>query len=170
MPEVERAVKFVSSCRCQDGGSADQFNPTAESGTNPTAAAVAFLLMQDTLDDAIAEPAAEFILSMQREDGGFAAHHRAPVSDLMSTFTSLVTLAQIGALRRIRLAAVARYVQGLMSSEGGFRGTAMDEAVDPEYTYYGLGTLGILGGVLSDAGSLTGQTTGLHCARNSEGA
>lgn len=147
MPGAKRAMGFVLACMREDGGFADQSDAAAEGGTNPTAAAVALLVMHDALDDAVAEKVADFIAGMQREDGGFAAHAGAPMSDIMSTFTALVTLAELCTLRRLRLAPVARYVQGLAGTEGGFRGTAMDDVIDPEYTYYGLGALGILGTV-----------------------
>lgn len=146
MPGTERALKVVCACRREDGGFADQADAAIEGGTNPTAAAVAFLVMHDALDSAIAEKVVDFIGAMQREEGGFAAHRSAPVADLMSTFTALVTLAELDALGRIKLAPVARYAQGLAATEGGFRGTAVDDVVDPEYTYYGLGALGILCG------------------------
>ncbi len=158
MPGAERAVEFVLACLREDGGFADQSGAATEGGTNPTSAAVAFLAMHDALDDSIAEKVAGFIVAMQREEGGFPAHRTAPVADLMSTFTSLVTLAELGALRRIKLAPVARYVQGLAATEGGFRGTSMDDVVDPEYTYYGLGALGTLGAEASCAGPRAKRT------------
>ena len=157
MPGVQRAAEFVIACRRDDGGFVDQSDAAGEGGTNPTAAAVAFLVMHDALDGSIAEKAVDFLVAMQQEEGGCAAHRNAPIADLMSTFTLLVTLAELGALRRVKLAAVGRYVQGLAASEGGFHGTAVDNGVDPEYTYYGLGALGILGRAAAGAGPRTEQ-------------
>jgi len=159
MPGAQRAVEFVIACRREGGGFADQFDATGQGGTNPTAAAVGFLVMHDALDASVVEKTAGFIASVQREEGGCAAHGSAPIADLMSTFTALVTLAELGALRRMKLADVARYAQGLAAGEGGFRGTAVDNGIDPEYTYYGLGVLGILGSAAARAGARSGQKT-----------
>ena len=139
------AVQFVLSCRRDDGGFADRPDAAVTSGANPTAAAVAFLSMHGALDARLAKGTADFIVRMQLAEGGFAAHANAPVADLMSTFTSLVTLAELDALRRVALAPVARYARQLAAAQGGWRATAVDAAVDLEYTYYGLGVLGILG-------------------------
>ena len=152
MPGAQRAVEFVIACQREDGGFADQLDGAGEGGTNPSAAAVGFLVTQDALDGTTADKVADFLVAMQREEGGCAAHRNAPIADLMSTFTSLVTLAEMDVLRRVKLAAVGRYVQGLAATAGGFRGTTLDDRVDPEYTYYGLGALGILGDAAECAG------------------
>ncbi len=134
---------FVRSCRRADGGFAD--GPTADAGgTNPTAAAIALLAMHEALDEATARGAAGFLAAMQRPDGGFAAHATAPVADLMSTFTALVALAACGATGLVSRAQVGRFAKGLAAPDGGFRATPADDAVDVEYTYYGLGTFGLL--------------------------
>ena len=80
------AVAVVQARQCPDGG----FSDLGESGrgeTNPTAAAVALLQLAGALDACGPQGTTEFLLSMQREDGGFAAHASAPVTDLLSTFT-----------------------------------------------------------------------------------
>lgn len=137
------ALGFVRSCRRADGGFAD--GPTADAGgTNPTAAAIALLAMHEALDEATARGAAGFLAAMQRPDGGFAAHATAPVADLMSTFTALVALAECGATGLVSRAQVGRFAKSLAAPDGGFRGAPADDAVDVEYTYYGLGTLGLL--------------------------
>jgi geranylgeranyl transferase type-2 subunit beta len=91
-----------------------------------------------------ATSAAEFLASMQRPEGGFAACADAQEPDLLSTFTASVALAGIGALGRVKLAPVARFAHALQVSDGGFRGCAGDDAPDVEYTHYGLGTLALL--------------------------
>ena len=144
-PDPQRAAGFARRCRCTDGGFAD--SPAQEGvagGVNPTAAAIAFLSMFGALDEETREQAAGFVGSMQQEDGGFVAHAGAPVSDLMSTFTALVTLAQLDAVRRVGLGTAARFVRSLAAPAGGFRGSAPDAVADAEYTYYGLGTLALL--------------------------
>lgn len=168
MPDAARATAFVLACRCEDGGFIDSCGAAVEAGANPTAAGVALLSMHDALNHAAAESAVEFIRSMQREDGGFAAHRNAPVADLMSTFTALVTLAELGGLRRARLAPVARYVQQLAAPEGGFRGAAVADAIDPEYTYYGLGALGMLSSEAVGAGARPPQGVDLQQIQEQE--
>jgi geranylgeranyl transferase type-2 subunit beta len=72
------------------------------------------------------------------------ANARAPLADLLSTFTGTWTLAQLGALERIDTEAVLAYAQSLEAAEGGFRGGLWDERTDVEYTFYGLGILALL--------------------------
>ncbi len=115
-----------------------------ESGTNPTTAAVGALKALHELDDDSARRSADFVLSMQRPDGGFAAHAQAPMSDLMTTFTALVTLCDADAVRRARLADTARFVRDLIAAEGGFLAALGDDEPDVEYTYYGVGAMAIL--------------------------
>jgi geranylgeranyl transferase type-2 subunit beta len=81
---------------------------------------------------------------MQTDEGGLRANTRIPIADLLSTFTGLLTLADLGAAAEIDLPAVRRFAQSLALEEGGFRGAEWDPAHDIEYTFYGLGTLGLL--------------------------
>jgi geranylgeranyl transferase type-2 subunit beta len=149
------AAAFVLSRRCADGGYADSAKDGAEGATNTTAAALALLTLLATPEglsnkapvdrtSAIAAQAAEFLASMQRPEGGFAAWAGAPEPDLLSTFTASAALAGLGALGRVKLAPVARFAHRLQASAGGFRGCAGDAVPDVEYTYYGLGTLALL--------------------------
>ena len=39
---------------------------------------------------------------------------------------------------------MARFARALQEARGGFRGAAADGGADVEYTYYGLGVLGLL--------------------------
>jgi geranylgeranyl transferase type-2 subunit beta len=154
LPGAGEAAAFVMSRRCADGGYADSApsdhapgrtgGKEGEGGTNPTAAAVTLLAMLGVLDGAAASEAAGFLASMQRAEGGFAPCAGAPAADLLSTFTALVALDGLGALHMVKLAPVARFVQS-HEAAGGFRGSSGDDAPDVEYTYYGLGTLGLLG-------------------------
>ncbi len=142
------AAAFVNSRRCADGGYADSAQAGGEGATNPTAAALALLTLFGTAQTpGLYESAAEFLASMQRPEGGFAAGGGAPEPDLLSTFTASVALAGIGASGRVKLAPVARFAQSLQANPGGFRACAGDAAPDVEYTYYGLGTLALLAGM-----------------------
>jgi geranylgeranyl transferase type-2 subunit beta len=66
------------------------------------------------------------------------------VADLLSTFTGAWTLAQLNALNRVDLQALRSYVHALEMSSGGFRAGFWDDRTDVEYTFYGLGVLGLL--------------------------
>jgi geranylgeranyl transferase type-2 subunit beta len=139
------AVTFIHSRRCADGGYADSAQGGGEGATNPTAAALALLTLSGVAQaPRLCERAAEFLASMQRPEGGFAACAGAPEPDLLSTFTASVALAGIGSLGRANLAPMARFAHSLQASRGGFRACAGDAAPDVEYTYYGLGTLALL--------------------------
>ncbi len=160
-PDPSRAAEFVAKCRCADGGFADSLTgEDVAGGVNPTAAAIALLSMFGLLDEVAREEGAGFLGSMQQDDGGFAAQAGAPVSDLMSTFTALVTLAQLGAARRVGLGATGRFVRTLAAPDGGFRGSAPDAVADAEYTYYGLGALALL--------ALEAQRASMSCCRGED--
>jgi geranylgeranyl transferase type-2 subunit beta len=72
------------------------------------------------------------------------ANGRAPLADLLSTFTGLWTLDRLGALEQIDKTAALEYVEGLELPAGGFRGGLWDDRADVEYTFYGLGALALL--------------------------
>jgi hypothetical protein len=87
--------------------------------------------------------------------GGFAALPGLPVADLLSTATALHALARTGVSVETCRASCLRFVNSLwsgddgrrgVSAEGGFRGVAGDGVIDSEYTFYGLLSLGHLGG------------------------
>ena len=77
--------------------------------------------------------------------GGFRAIPNAPMPDLLSTAVALHALAgaerDLSAMREPCL----DFVDSLWSAEGGFHGHWADDALDCEYTYYGLLALGHLG-------------------------
>ncbi|MEF8788270.1 MAG: prenyltransferase/squalene oxidase repeat-containing protein [Planctomycetota bacterium] len=140
-PPAEEVSQFVLERRCGDGGYGD--TPDADRGSlNPTAAAVLLLSGCGMTDEAAA--AGEFLARLQRSDGGFPAHRDAPGSDLMSTFTALVALEEVGQLCRVELGDTARFARGLVAGNGGFFGAPADREVDVEYSYYGLGVMGLL--------------------------
>ena len=81
------------------------------SGTNPTAAAVGALqLVGAALTDELRAGVVEFLARMPGMEGGLRANDRAPLSDLLSTFTGSWTLAQLGALDRIKIDSVREFV------------------------------------------------------------
>jgi geranylgeranyl transferase type-2 subunit beta len=83
---------------------------------------------------------------MQTSEGGLRANTRIPIADLLSTFTGVLTLVDLDGLDAIDKSAVRRYVTQRQRDDGGYFGAAWDQAVDVEYTFYGLGTAALLAG------------------------
>jgi geranylgeranyl transferase type-2 subunit beta len=80
---------------------------------------------------------------MQTDEGGLSANTRIPFADLLSTFTGLLTLADLDATLRINLPAAERYALSMQSPSGGFMGFALDQTADVEYSFYGIATLAL---------------------------
>jgi geranylgeranyl transferase type-2 subunit beta len=146
VPHLVEVVRFVASRRREDGGYVE-IAPMRRGGTNPTAAAVGLLQMASeempgALDEA-RDGVIDFLAGMASSEGGLRANDRAPLADLLSTFTAAWTLEQLGGLRRLDAEQVRRYAESLQRPEGGFHGGLWDEGCDVEYTFYGLGVLGL---------------------------
>ena len=148
-PEQQRLVDFVLSQQREDGGFAE-IRASKRSGTNPTAAAIGLLKiassewnMPATLSE-VKHDTAEFLAEMQTDEGGLRANTRIPIADLLSTFTGMLTLADLGEGKMIDRIAARKFVQSLANNTGGFHAAAWDEAVDVEYSFYGLGALALL--------------------------
>jgi geranylgeranyl transferase type-2 subunit beta len=154
LPQPERLVEFLLSQRCEGGGFRE-IRASKRAGTNPTAAAIAALRMLDALNDEISEETIDFLVEMQTDEGGLRANTRIPIADLLSSFTGLVTLRDLGGLHEIELPAVREFAESLEQPGGGFLGASWDEGVDVEYTFYGLGCLALLteDGPVEDASS-----------------
>ena len=120
------------------------------SGTNPTAAAVgiyqllAEVVPEARLDDETRDKVVEFLAAMPSMEGGLRANDRAPLADLLSTFTASWTLQQLGAFDRLERTDLLEFVETLELPTGGFRGGLWDARTDVEYTFYGLGCLALL--------------------------
>lgn len=143
IPQAARLVDFVRSRRRADGGYAE-FAVARRGQTNLTAAAIALLQMLDALDDDAREAAIQYLLAMAAPgEGGLMAHARIPFPDLLSTFTGTWTLDQLGAADQLDWMGHRRFLQLCEQPQGGFRGAALDEQADVEYTFYGLGTLAL---------------------------
>lgn len=140
-PDPAPAVAAVAALRRPGGGYADLASGTAGE-TNATAAAIAFLTMTGALTSPEPETVS-FLCSMQAPDGGFRASADAPESDLLSTFTALVTLFALDGLQMVDLTAAVRLTGRLAVEGGGFRASLSDTESDLEYTYYGLGVLAL---------------------------
>jgi len=142
LPNVDGAVRFVRTRRREDGGFVE-VAPQRKSGTNPTAAAVGLLQIAKALDDATRAGVSDFLVGLASMDGGLQANERAPLADLLSTFTGAWTLAELGALDRLDKDRLANFARGCAIPGGGFRGGLWDERADVEYTFYGLGVLAL---------------------------
>jgi geranylgeranyl transferase type-2 subunit beta len=142
-PEPGRLTDFVRSRRREDGGFVEM-SVMKRSGTNPTAAALGLLKIFSTLDEATRAGTVDFLAEMQTDEGGLRANTRIPIADLLSTFTGLLTLADLGHAEEIDLAAARHYVDSLQLPTGGFHGAAWDAGQDVEYTFYGFGATALL--------------------------
>jgi len=143
LPRPERLVEFLLSQRCETGGFRD-VRAAKRAGTNPSAAGVGALQLLDALDHETADRTVDFLGEMQTEEGGLRANTRIPVADLLSTFTGVVTLTDLRGLDAIEPSAALRFARILERPDGGFCGAIWDADVDVEYTFYGLGCLGLL--------------------------
>ena len=145
--------RLVDSHHRDDGGYVE-ITQMRQSGTNPTAAAVAIMRIAGRLRDHVQNDARgsaiDFLSAMQTGEGGFRANTRIPFADLLSTFTALTALDDLfeGSEKSLSdavdIAAVRRYAESLESPLGGFRAGLWDDRPDVEYTFYGLGTLALL--------------------------
>jgi geranylgeranyl transferase type-2 subunit beta len=146
-PRPAEIVQFILSRRREDGGFVE-IGPMKRSGTNPTAAAVGVLQIVESEEKTnsvfqadVREGVINFLAAMPSEEDGFRANARAPLADLLSTFTGLWTLRQLQALDRVDAVAACAYAKQLERAEGGFHGGIWDNETDVEYTFYGLGCL-----------------------------
>ena len=85
----------------------------------------------------------DILQSFYRENGGFAALHDAPSSDLLSTGIALYALHFLDADFRLIKPDCLNFIDNLYD-HGGFRSTFGDSMTDAEYTFYGLLALGSL--------------------------
>lgn len=139
-PNSLRLVQSLKFLETPDGAWANERGLHMGS-TNATAAAVTTLL---NLAMPISATVGNWLLDRHHRDGGFLAAPAAPMPDLLSTATTLHALAglerDISAVREPCL----DFIDTLWSNEGGFHGHWGDDALDCEYTYYGLLALGHL--------------------------
>ena len=141
----ELIVNFLMSQRSQDGGFRE-IRVQKRASTNPTAAAIAALSILGVLEEHICSDVIGFLLEMRTQEGGLRANSRIPVADLLSTFTGLLTLTNLGARDEIDVSGALRYAKSLETPQGGFRGATWDTGTDVEYTFYGLGCVGLVEG------------------------
>jgi geranylgeranyl transferase type-2 subunit beta len=137
-------VQFLYDRQREDGGFVE-IAPMKRSGTNPTAAAVALLTQLDAMEEDIADDVIGFLTEVISPEGGFQANTRIPFADGLSTFTGLLTAHDLGRRDVIPPDKILNWVTtSLEFPTGGFRGASWDQQADVEYSFYGLGILGLL--------------------------
>ena len=142
-PRQRELVEFVLSRHRPDGGYVE-ISAMKRCGTNPTAAGLGILQIADSLSGELRLKAIAFLSGLVSEfEGGYRANDRIPTADLLSTFTATWSLAQLDAGDSIRTADVVAFAQSLESPTGGFRGGLWDSVLDVEYTFYGIGVMGL---------------------------
>jgi len=149
LPTAERAVSFLYEQQRDDGGFVE-ISVMRRSGTNPTAAAIGGLLVlqrqvgQQLISRELSLDVSEFLLDNLTDEGGLRANTQIPIADLLSTYTGLQTLHDLGAFSKIDTTAVLRYTQSLQQASGGYWAAAWDKVADVEYSFYGVALQGLL--------------------------
>lgn len=140
LPNPEGVIQCLRSLRADDGGYANQRE--LPMGLTPSTAAAATLFRH--LGEEAPAGLSSWLLARCHKDGGFYATPAAPIPDLLSTATALHALSGL----KVPLDSVKEtcldFVDSLWTSTGGFYGNWADDAIDCEYTYYGLLALGHL--------------------------
>jgi prenyltransferase beta subunit len=140
VPEPERLLASLQILRAKDGGFANI--PGAPAGVT-TATAAAAMLMRQLHADAEAGLAV-WLQARCLPAGGFFAVPDAPVPDLLSTAAALHALAGLHVPLNGLREPCLDFIDSLWTNRGGFYGHWSDDAIDTEYTYYGLLSLGHL--------------------------
>lgn len=145
VPRPNALTQFIYDRQRDDGGFVE-IAPMKRSGTNPTAAACALLHLQGRVDAELREDIAAFLVDVRVDDSAFLANSRIPIPDGLSTFTAVLTAQDIEVAALVDPPILRLYVEkNLELPTGGFRAAEWDTIADVEYTFYGLGILGLLG-------------------------
>jgi hypothetical protein len=140
MPRPQGVIDCVEHLRAKDGGYANQRD--LPMGLTPSTAAAITLLRQ--FGAPIPPEVGDWLLSRCRPEGGFFATPQAPLPDLLSTATALHALSGMHVDFSKVKEPCLDFLDTLWNSSGAFYGTWEDDALDCEYTYYGLLALGHL--------------------------
>jgi hypothetical protein len=140
LPEAGKLADCLAALRTPDGGYANEAGIPV--GTTPAVAAAVALHrhLRRTPDAA----AGQWLLAQIHPEGGFKAMPGAPLPDLLSTAVALHALDGMQVSFAAHKDALLDFVDTLWSADGGFHGHWADDALDVEYTYYGLLALGHL--------------------------
>tara|TARA_R110002095_G_scaffold149180_4_gene128910 strand:+ start:2484 stop:3422 length:939 start_codon:yes stop_codon:yes gene_type:complete len=146
IPAKNDLIQFLYDRQRDDGGFVE-ITPMKRSGTNPTAAAVATLIILNSMDDELKEDVRDFLTQVKSSEAGFQANTRIPFADGLSTFTGLLTAQDLDLNLKplVDQSQLRKFMtEWLEFPTGGFRGASWDEQADVEYTFYGLGVLALL--------------------------
>ncbi len=143
LPDPGRLVSFIRDRQRDDGGFVE-IAPMKRSGTNPTAAAIGVLILHSSIGPNLREDVLAYLRDVRSGEGGFQANTRIPFADSLSTFTGYLTCSDLNAPSVIDIGQLEQFILSLEHPSGGFRAAAWDQSTDVEYTFYALGTLGLL--------------------------
>lgn len=145
--EPQRILDSMARLEVPSGGYTNQHDMPM--GLTPPSAAAAALFRQF---GGRANPSlGNWLLSRFHKQGGFIPTEMAPVPDLLSTATALHALAGLHVDFSMLVEPCLDFIDTLWTNRGGFYGSWEDDAVDCEYTYYGLLSLGHLSLFVADA-------------------
>lgn len=143
LPEPLRMVQCLKFLETPDGAWGNVRG--MKRGTVPATAAAVTLLHQ--LGVPVNDAVAEWLLAQIHPEGGWLAVPGSPIPDLLSTATALHALACMERpLSEEQRERALDFIDTLWSAKGGFHGHWSDDALDAEYTFYGLLALGHLQG------------------------
>ena len=129
-------VEPILARQRSDGGFVE-LPPLQYGGTNPTAAAVGLLtILEIPLPEK--QKTVDFLRRCQQPEGGFQAHARIPIPDLLSSFSAMMALHDLDVADQANRPALRNFVTNLRSPDGGFFGMTPDQQSDVEYTFYGM--------------------------------
>jgi geranylgeranyl transferase type-2 subunit beta len=141
----EKIVDFLMSRKDHQEGGFREIKASKRPGTNPTAAAIGTLRILNALDEDSIQGTVDLIAEMQTDEGGLRANTRIPLADLLSTFTGLLTMADLRAEEELDLKMIRDFAHSLeLTQAGGFQAVSLDPAHDVEYTFYGIGVRALL--------------------------
>ena len=143
LPDPQSLVSFIRGRQRDDGGFVE-IAPMKRSGTNPTAAAIGVLMLHSAVGPNLRADVLAYLADVRSGEGGFQANTRIPFADSLSTFTGYLTSLDLAAPDVIDPNRLEQFILSLEHPEGGFRAAAWDQSTDVEYTFYALGTLGLL--------------------------
>ncbi|MDA3893633.1 MAG: hypothetical protein PF517_18360 [Salinivirgaceae bacterium] len=114
-------------------------HPKSKQGIGSTSAAG--LILQNKYLISV-KKSADWLKTLISQNGGFLAGEEVPVSDVLSTATSLLALNIVNESSTIINANAIEFANLHWDSSGGFFGSIADQIPDVEYTFYGLLTIG----------------------------
>ncbi len=140
-PHPLKLIQSLKRLETPDGGWSN-FPGARIGATNATAGAVTLIRH---LGFPVNDRVGDWLLAQAHPQGGFLAVPGAPMPDLLSTATTLHSLAAMD--RRISSEIHERcldFLDSLWDARGGFHGHWADDDLDAEYTFYALLALGHL--------------------------